>query len=234
VPPLSPDEARGVELIRGENIVPLPEFDALPDVLELPVLLRVGDNVSTDEIMPAGSKVLPYRSNVPKLSEFVFHARASEYAPRARERGNHAIVGGHNYGQGSSREHAALVPRYLGLRVVLAKSFARIHWQNLVNFGVLPLTFDDDSQFDELGDDAVLKIDQPAQQLRAGELITMKNVTNENCFAARHQLSQRQIEIVIAGGIIAHSKCRCDSTDAAERPSAPEVDYRRIVASAKK
>ncbi|HQU43734.1 MAG TPA: aconitate hydratase [Pirellulales bacterium] len=219
LPPLKPEEARRVELIKGENIAPLPEFDGLPELLELPVLLRVGDNISTDDILPAGSKVLPYRSNVPKLSEFVYYAVDGEYVSRARRRGDHAIVGGHNYGQGSSREHAALAPRYLGLRLVLAKSFARIHWQNLVNFGILPLVFSDESQFDELNDAAVLTIDEPADQLRAGKTVTVENTARHDRFEARHQLSDRQIEILIAGGVINWSKRRS--------PGAP----RRVVAS---
>ena len=206
LPPLPAEEAQKVELIKGENIAPLPEFDKLPETLELPVLLRVGDNISTDEIMPAGTKVLPYRSNVPKLSEFVYHAVDADYVSRAHERGDHAIVGGHNYGQGSSREHAALAPRFLGLRLVIAKSFARIHWQNLVNFGILPLIFSDESQLDELDDDAVLKIVHPADQLRAGKTITVENVTTHASFETRHELSDRQIEILTAGGIINWSK----------------------------
>lgn len=202
LPPLPPEEARGVELIKGENVAPLPQFDVLPNSLELPLLLRLADNVSTDDIMPAGTQALPYRSNVPKLSQFVFHAVDPGYVSRAKEHGDHAIVAGHNYGQGSSREHAALAPRYLGLRLVVAKSFARIHWQNLVNFGVLPLVFSDASEFDLLGDDAVFKVDQPAEQLCAGRTVTIENVTSHHSFDLQHQLSERQVEILCAGGAI--------------------------------
>jgi aconitate hydratase len=205
LPPLSSAEAESAELIKGENIAVLPEFDALPEVLELPVLLCVGDNISTDDIMPAGTKVLPYRSNVPKLSEFVYHALDPEYVSRAHERGDHAIVGGHNYGQGSSREHAALAPRYLGLRLVIAKSFARIHWQNLVNFGILPLVFSDESQFDPLEQGAALSIENLSEQLRSGRGITVQ-ISGHDTFEARHQLSERQVEILIAGGIINWAK----------------------------
>jgi aconitate hydratase len=234
LPPLSPDEARRVELIKGENIAPLPEFDELREMLELPVLLRVGDNISTDEIMPAGSKVLPYRSNVPKLSEFVYHAVDADYVSRAHERGDHAIVGGHNYGQGSSREHAALAPRYLGLRLVIAQSFARIHWQNLVNFGILPLVFRYDSQLAELDDDAVLRIERPAEQLRAGKTIAIENAARRTRFEACHQLSPRQIEILAAGGIINWTKRHLRERPAAsQRRIKPEASYRRVVASAK-
>jgi aconitate hydratase len=143
IPPLPIDEAARVELVKGPNIQSLPPLDTLPDRLEMPVLLKVGNNISTDEIMPAGARVLPYRSNIPKISEFTFEIIDPTYHKRALERmppGPHAIVGGDNYGQGSSREHAALAPRYLGLRMVIAKSFARIHRMNLVNFGILPVS----------------------------------------------------------------------------------------------
>ena len=204
--PLPPDEARRVELIKGENIAPLPEFDELPPSLRVPVLLRVGDHVSTDEIMPAGSKVLPFRSNVPKISQFAFRSVDDGYAERARQRGEHAIVAGHNYGQGSSREHAALAPRYLGLRLVLAKSFARIHWQNLINFGVLPLTFAEESEYDRLAPDAMLEIERPLEQLRHGQVVHVEDATGGNSFEARHQLSPRQVEILASGGLINWTK----------------------------
>ena len=162
VSPLPPEEAGAVVLERGPNIAALPDFDALPDELSLPVILKVGDDLSTDEILPAGARVLPYRSNIPKISEFAFDMVDQGYPTRARnvrERGGHAVVAGENYGQGSSREHAALAPRYLGLRVVIARSFARIHWQNLVNFGVLPLRLDDPSEYDRIEANDVLTLD---------------------------------------------------------------------------
>ena len=135
--PLEPSEARRVTLVKGSNIHSLPDFDALPDALDLPILLKMGDNVSTDEILPAGAKVLPYRSNLEKIATFAFARIDPSYVDRARRAARgHAVVGGENYGQGSSREHAAAAPRYLGLRIVLAKSFARIHRQNLINYGV--------------------------------------------------------------------------------------------------
>ena len=138
LPPLPEEEARNVELIKGPNIASIPVMDELPDHMELEILLKVGDNISTDEILAGGGKVLPFRSNLPEISKFAFEIIDDEYYTRAmeiRDQGS-AIVGGSNYGQGSSREHAALAPRYLGLRVVIVKDFARIHWQNLVNFGV--------------------------------------------------------------------------------------------------
>src|SRR5262249_54777846 len=138
VPPV---DAHDVELEKGPNIVSLPEFDPLPDLLRGPVLLRLRDDISTDEIMPAAARALPYRSNTPARADFAFDIVDETYPRRAREAGDHFVVGGDNYGQGSSREHAAIVLRYLGLRAVLAKSIARIHGQNLVNFAVLPLPF---------------------------------------------------------------------------------------------
>src|SRR6185369_5240919 len=135
-----PESGEGVEIVTGPNIVPFPEFEALPDQLDLEVILKVADNISTDTIMPAGNKVLPFRSNIPAISQFVFEGVDPEFPKRAQAKGNGAVVGGENYGQGSSREHAALAPRYLGIRVKIAKSFARIHRSNLINFGILPLT----------------------------------------------------------------------------------------------
>src|ERR671914_844265 len=151
-----PQSGEAVELIKGPNIAALPEFDPLPDAMDLEILLKVGDNISTDEIMPAGQRVLPFRSNIPKIAEFVYWQVDDSYTERARKLGDagHGVVGGHNYGQGSSREHAAIAPRYLGLRTVVAKSFARIHWSNLTNFGILGLEFTDDADYDtvEQGD----------------------------------------------------------------------------------
>jgi aconitate hydratase len=162
VPPLSAAEARAVVLQKGPNIRSLPDFAPLPERLELPVL-KVGDDLSTDEILPAGLRVLPYRSNLAKISEFTFEGVDSSYAGRAvalRDGvgAGHAVVGGANYGQGSSREHAALAPRYLGLRVVLAKGIARIHWQNLVAFGILPLVFADPDDYDWIVAGDVLRL----------------------------------------------------------------------------
>ena len=139
--PLPPEEAKKVEIVTGPNSVPFPDFDELPEELAAEVIIKVGDNISTDTIMPAGNKVLPYRSNIPAISRFVFDQIDPEFPNRAKEKGNGVVVGGENYGQGSSREHAALAPRYLGIRAKIVKSFARIHKANLVNFGILPLTF---------------------------------------------------------------------------------------------
>ncbi len=203
VPPLPTGEAKDVALIKGPNIKSLPEFDPLPDSLELPVLLKVGENISTDEIMPAGQKVLPYRSNIPAIAEFVFAQIDETYPSRARETlGGHCLVGGTNYGQGSSREHAAIAPRYLGLRVVVAKDYARIHWQNLPNFGVLPMSFADPADYDGVDQGDVLAFEGLRGALTGGGGIVARNVTKGSQVALSHDLSQRQIEMILAGGLI--------------------------------
>ncbi|REJ94957.1 MAG: aconitate hydratase [Planctomycetota bacterium] len=204
-PPPPEDERRSVELVKGPNIVSLPEFEELPDELALPVLLKVGDDVSTDEILPAGTRVLPYRSNIPKIAEFAFEAVDETYSRRARESkddGGHSIVAGDNYGQGSSREHAALAPRYLGLRVVIARSFARIHWQNLVNFGVLPLTFVEPDDYDRVADDARLQLKSLRKLGEQRELHVHVLGDEGGEFSVRHNLSPRQVEMLLAGGLI--------------------------------
>jgi aconitate hydratase len=198
-------------LLKGPNVVSLPEFDPLPKQLEAPVLLKVDDNISTDEIMPAGARVLPYRSNIPKISEFVFAQVDETYHDRAlavRANGGHVIVGGHNYGQGSSREHAALAPRYLGLRVVIAKSFARIHRQNLVNFGVLPLTLVQDTDYERLGVRDNLRFEGLGNGLQPGSTVTVHNLTNSSRIETHHNLSDRQCEILAHGGVINWVKVR--------------------------
>jgi aconitate hydratase len=197
VPPLPAEEAAREELVRGPNISSLPDFAPLPDRIDAPVLLKVGDDVSTDEISPAGARALPYRSNVPKLAEFTFTRIDETYPARAGD--EHIVVGGENYGQGSSREHAAITPRHLGLRVVLAKSFARIHWQNLANFGVLALEFTDPSDYDRI---------EPGHQLVLADLsltepkLTVHNVRTGDDYQVRHRLSPRQVDAVRAGGRI--------------------------------
>lgn len=206
-PPLPEDQAKQVELVKGPNIRPLPELDRLPDELEVPVLLKVGDNISTDEILPAGARILPYRSNIPKISEFTFEIVDETYAKRAnkqKESSDHAIIGGENYGQGSSREHAALAPRYLGLRIVIAKSFARIHKQNLINFGVLPVTFDDPSMYDELEEEDKLSISNIRGQIKQGaDKCTIKvNVESKDLeFSVGTTLSSREIDVLLSGGL---------------------------------
>ncbi|HXY57162.1 MAG TPA: aconitate hydratase [Methylocystis sp.] len=199
-------EARRVALVKGSNIHSLPEFDPLPDELSLPILLKMGDNVSTDEILPAGAKVLPYRSNLEKIATFSFARVDPSYARRAgaeRARG-HAVVGGRNYGQGSSREHAAAAPRVLGLRIVLAKSFARIHRQNLINYGVLPLRFVDPTDYEGLQAGDILQLCRLRRCLEEGGSITISCAGR--AMDTRHDLTADQIEVILDGGVVNHRR----------------------------
>ena len=205
VPPLPGDENLAVELVKGPNIASLPSFEPLPEHIGGPVLLKMGDDISTDEILPAGAQVLPFRSNIPAIARFSFWQIDDAYSERAtavRDAGGHLVVAGDNYGQGSSREHAALAPRYLGLRAVIARSFARIHWQNLVNFGVLPLTFTDPADYDVVDAGDELHIAEVAERVRAGEPLTVENLTKAVTFDVDHGLSTRQVEVMLAGSLI--------------------------------
>ncbi|AEG16614.1 aconitate hydratase [Desulfofundulus kuznetsovii DSM 6115] len=204
IPPA--DNPDNVEIVRGPNIKPLPVAEPLPRSIEGRVLLKVGDNITTDHIMPAGARVLPLRSNIPAMAEYVFAAVDPSFPRRAREAGGGIIVGGENYGQGSSREHAALVPMYLGVKAVLAKSFARIHRDNLINFGILPLTFIEPADYDRLEQDDVLQIDQLHRALQEGAELEVKNVTRNITFKVRAQLTPRQVEIILAGGLLNHTR----------------------------
>ena len=198
-----PESGEGVDLIKGPNISSLPDLEPLPDDMEIEVLLKVGDGISTDEIMSAGQRVLPYRSNIPEISEFTYIQIDDSYPERARAaKGGHAVVGGGNYGQGSSREHAAIAPRYLGLRVVIAKNFARIHWQNLVNFGILPLEFMKEFDYDSIALGDVLAMRGLRSALQRGGEIEVENTTKGEKYGLRHRLSRRQVEMVLAGGLI--------------------------------
>jgi aconitate hydratase len=203
-PPPTPEASRRIKLVKGPNIRSLPEFDPLPDGLELPILLKMGDDVSTDEIMPAGARVLPYRSNIQKIDDFSFERIDTTYLERARKvRGGngHAVIAGANYGQGSSREHAAVAPRNLGLRIVLVKSFARIHRQNLINYGVLPLVFATPKDYDRLEKGDTLQARNLRRSLKSGEDITLE-VEGKDAVFAQHDLSETQIAVVLAGGLI--------------------------------
>lgn len=202
VPPS--DGHEHVALRKGPNIKSLPQIDPLPAEIAGEVLIKVGDDISTDEIMPAGARILPYRSNIPEISKFVFEQVDETYYERAmasREQG-HLIVGGENYGQGSSREHAALAPRYLGLRAVIARGFARIHWQNLINFGILPLTFVDGETWKEIVEGDTLRIANVREAIRNGQEVEVLNERTGTTFLTEHALSQRQVEMVLAGGLI--------------------------------
>jgi aconitate hydratase len=203
VPPLDAEEAKSVEPVKGPNISSLPELSPLPDQIEAPVLLKVADNISTDEISPAGVQALPLRSNIPKLAMFSFTRIDDSYPERAQQagEGGHIIVAGDNYGQGSSREHAAIAPRYLGLRVVIAKSFARIHWQNLANYGILALEFENPDDYDSIDQDDTLRL-QNLNALDKEDVLQVDNVSKESSFPVRHRLSPRQVKDVLAGGLI--------------------------------
>ena len=205
VPPLPAAEAAGQDLVRGPNIAALPSLPPLADRIEAPVLLKVGDDISTDEISPAGARALPYRSNIPKLAEFTFSQIDPEYprrAARSKDGHGHLIVAGRNYGQGSSREHAAIATRYLGLQAVIAKSFARIHWQNLANFGVLALEFADDGDYTRIDDGDVLVVADVRDALTDSNALTVVNTTKDERYPVRHRLSPRQVEAILAGGLI--------------------------------
>ncbi|MEX2498499.1 MAG: aconitate hydratase [Wenzhouxiangellaceae bacterium] len=199
------DDGGSVELIKGPNVKTLPEFEPIADDFSGPVLLKVGDDISTDEIMPAGAGVLPYRSNIPKMAEFVYRDVDGGFVQRAKELDGpgFVIVGGRNYGQGSSREHAALAPRYLGLQVACAISWGRIHWQNLANFGVLPLTFADVDDYEAIESGDKLGIEGVFEALDAGDEVRLENLTQGTSYKMTHGLSERQIGMIRAGSLIA-------------------------------
>ena len=203
-PPLEDAAARDVELVKGPNIVSLAALDPLPDRLSLPVLLKAGDNISTDEIMPAGADVLPFRSNIPQIAEFVFLPIDESYPARARSNeAGHAVIGGENFGQGSSREHAALAPRHLGLRLVVAKSFARIYLQNLINYGVLPLRFETPDAFETIEPGDVIVLSDLHAALKSGERVLEAEIAGKDTkVALTHDLTERHRQILLAGGLI--------------------------------
>ncbi|MCZ6528864.1 MAG: aconitate hydratase, partial [Chloroflexi bacterium] len=202
VPP--PESGAVTELEKGPNIKPLPEFEPLPDTIEGPVLMVVGDDISTDAIMPAGTKVLPFRSNIPEISRFVFSQIDDTYYERAmvHRESQSLIVAGENYGQGSSREHAAIAPRYLGVRAVIAKSLARIHWQNLINFGILPLTFENPQDWERVERDDVLTLPNVREAIQQGERLEVIDKNKGHTFQALHSMSERQVRIMLAGALI--------------------------------
>lgn len=224
VPPLEPQEAQRITPVKGPNISRLPDPEPLLDELEAPVLLKVGDNISTDEISPAGARALPYRSNIPKLANFSFTQIDESYPQRALDTKDtgHIVVGGENYGQGSSREHAAIALRHLGLRVVIAKSFARIHWQNLANFGVLAVEFVDADDYDGVDQGDTLALINLHKAVTGTDPIKVDNVTKKSSFQVRHRLSPRQAEYILAGGLIPQLT-REDGGDAAQAATRPRT-----------
>jgi aconitate hydratase len=201
-PPLPAGEAQQVELAKAPSIGSLPDFEPMPGDLRATVAIKVGDDISTDEILPAGARVLPFRSDIAKLAEFTFSQVDDGYVERAREAGTHVIVAGENYGQGSSREHAVIAPRSLGLRLVLAKSYARIHWQNLANFGVLAAEFTDPSDYDRIDQGDELSVDGLPAALGSAAEFTVHNQAKNQDYVVRHRLSPRQAKMVRAGGQI--------------------------------
>ena len=201
LPPAPIEEAANLPIVRGPNIKPFPESKELTDSIEVPLVLKVGDNITTDHIMPAGAKILPYRSNIPHLSQYCFEVCDKTFPERAKVAGESIIVGGNNYGQGSSREHAALVPLYLGVRAVLAKSFARIHAANLINAGIMPLTFENPDDYDSLDQDDVLKLDNIFEGMDLGSM-TLKNVTKNTEIKLVSNFTDRQKAILKAGGLL--------------------------------
>ncbi len=209
IPP--PEDGHTIEIIRGPNIKPLPEFEPLPEDLELTVLLKVENNITTDHIMPAGSKILPLRSNIPEISKYVFSSLEPRFAEKALKNAPGIVVGGENYGQGSSREHAALAPRYLGVRVKLVKSFARIHKANLINFGIIPMTFADPADYDKISQDEKITINGLKTAIESGaEDISIQSATGAT-IQARLDLSDRDRQILASGSLLNWVKARINA-----------------------
>jgi len=205
IPPLPIEKAKDIEIVRGPNIKPLPEFNPLPDKLEGEVLLKVEDDITTDHIMPAGAQILPLRSNIPEISKFVFNIIDESFHDRSLEKKGGFIIGGENYGQGSSREHAAIAPKYLGLKAVIVKSFARIHLANLVNFGIVPLTFSNKDDYNKLEQGDKFEIDLTT--IETGEVM-LRNSSKGIEIPLNHSLSGTEIEVLKAGGKLPHIKLK--------------------------
>lgn len=205
-PPASVEEAKDVEVLRGPNIKPFPKTEPLPDEISAKAVLKVGDNITTDHIMPAGAKILPYRSNIPYLSKFCFAVCDETFSERCKEEGKGFIIGGSNYGQGSSREHAALVPLYLGVKAVITKSFARIHVANLINAGILPFTFADESDYDKIDQMDELSLPNIREKVKNSEEVILKNITKGEEYKLVSNFSKRQKDILLAGGLLDYTR----------------------------
>ncbi len=205
--PASPEEAKDVEVVRGPNIKPFPKTEALPEDIKAKAILKVGDNITTDHIMPAGAKILPYRSNIPYLSQYCFNVCDEAFPERIKKEGSGIIIGGSNYGQGSSREHAALVPLYLGVKAVIAKSFARIHVANLVNAGILPFTFEDEADYDKIDQMDELALESIREKIENKEQVILKNITkHEEYKLSSSHLSDRQRAMLLCGGLLDYTR----------------------------
>jgi aconitate hydratase len=207
-----PRDGSKIKIRRGPNIQPLPRKEPMPDTLSSKVLLKVGDDITTDHIMPAGAKILPLRSNIPAISEYVYSGVDPTFSRRARDQGGGFIVGGFNYGQGSSREHAALAPMYLGVQFVLSKSFARIHRANLINFGILPLTFVNERDYDVVDQEDWLEIRDVPWHLGRNERLLVRNHSKSTQFEVDYELSDRQKEILMAGGLLNYVSAKAKKT----------------------
>ncbi|MBQ4626842.1 MAG: aconitate hydratase [Clostridia bacterium] len=204
--PASVEEADLVEIKYGPNIKPFPTSVELPESIEAPAILKVGDNITTDHIMPAGAKILPYRSNIPYLSNFCFRQCDEKFAQRCKEAGKGFIIGGANYGQGSSREHAALVPLYLGIKAVIAKSFARIHCANLINAGIMPFTFANADDYDKIATDDILALEGIRDCIENSKKVVLKNITKGEEYELCYDYSDRQTAMILAGGLLNYTK----------------------------
>lgn len=204
--PASVEDADSVEVIYGPNIKPFPKTEAMPEDITAKAVLKVGDNITTDHIMPAGAKILPYRSNIPYLSNFCFKQCDEKFAEHCKEAGKGIIIGGANYGQGSSREHAALVPLYLGIKAVITKSFARIHCANLVNAGIIPFTFANEADYDRISVNDELCLEGIRESIANGTDVTLKNLTTGESYKLDYQLSERQRDILLAGGLLDYTR----------------------------
>ena len=206
VPPVAAEDMDSVEVLRGPNIKPFPVSEAMADEITAKCSLKVGDNITTDHIMPAGAKILPLRSNIPKISEYCFAVCDEKFHDRALEMGKSIIIGGSNYGQGSSREHAALAPLYLGVKAVIVKSFARIHMANLINAGIIPLTFVNESDYDKIEQTDELKMSNLHTSIINAEELTITNVSKGFDFKVKLDLSIRQREMLKAGGLLNYTR----------------------------
>lgn len=204
--PATIEEAGSVRIIYGPNIKPFPSSEKMPESITAKVALKVGNDITTDHIMPAGAKILPYRSNIPFLSQFCFKQCDEHFAERCKELGNGIIIGGTNYGQGSSREHAALVPLYLGIKAIITKSFARIHMANLINAGILPFTFANESDYDRINEGDELAFENIREIIKTGKKATLKNLTKNEEYELNYEFSQRQTDMLLAGGLLNYTK----------------------------
>ena len=206
VAPAPENEMDQVEILRGPNIKEFPTTEPLADSIAAKALLKVGDNITTDHIMPAGAKILPYRSNIPYLSNFCFGVCDKEFPARCKEYGKGIVIGGANYGQGSSREHAALVPLYLGVKAVIAKSFARIHCANLANAGILPLVFKNEADYGAVDQMDELELPDIRAAIANNGKIVVKNLTKGTAFEVEAVLTERQRDMVLAGGLLNYTR----------------------------